>query len=89
LAEFNPTTLRFPPELRDRLLREASINGRSLSQEVIVRLRASLAGEAPPAGRMSANTEAAKLSDTQRLLLALFDSWPVERQLALLTVLKR
>lgn len=87
-----PTGVRLPPDLRDRLTREAAINGRSLSAEIINRLQASMSG-APTSGR--AAQEAAPtysqpaLDDSQRLLLTLFSAMPPERQLALLTLLRR
>ena len=40
-SNISPTGVRLPPDLRNMLQREAVINGRSLSHELTVRLRAS------------------------------------------------
>jgi hypothetical protein len=92
-----PTTLRLDPELRDELMRQATINGRSLSKEIELRLRDSLAAagraytSAPPVRAEEAPPKAqrAALSDHQRQLLSLFDTLTPDRQLALLTLLRR
>lgn len=101
-----PTTVRIPPDLRDALQREADINRKTLSAEIVERLKASLeaapltttlntshssvaalnAAEPPPAWPQP---QARQISDAGRLLLSLFDTLPPEKQLALLTVLKR
>jgi len=93
-----PTGIRIPPDLRQALQREAHIHGRSLSGEILHRLKASLTEEpaanpprsgepvvvyAPDAG------SGRMLSDAQRMLLAMFDALPPDQQLAWLTVLRR
>lgn len=97
VSDIAPTTLRLPPDVRSTLMREASINGRSLSQEITRRLISSLqdpgrggdlrvvrTGESPPMG-----SPVPPLGDTQRLLLTYFNALPPDKQLALLTVLRR
>lgn len=97
MSDYAPTSIRLEPELKEQLLREAHINGRSLSSEITMRLRQTLEGqqpmprtgrveEPPPAGAYAA---APALSDSQRLLLGLFGALPPEKQLALLTFLRR
>jgi hypothetical protein len=100
VRDITPTGIRLPPEIRAALEREASINGRTLSAEIIRRLKLSLevahfsavlqAGE--PERAMAAEPVASyqrPITDAQRMLLALFDSMGPDKQLALLTVLKR
>ena len=89
-------------------MRQASINGRSLSQEITVRLVASVNEQSAPAhikptaGKgvdvanglsLSAeqNQEAygAGLTDMHRQVIALFSALTPDKQLALLTLLKR
>lgn len=93
-----PTGVRLPPDLRDYLVRLATINGRSLSQEITTRLTDSRnaevhgrprggalrAEEPPPAGALRSD-----LSDLHRQLLSSFDALTPDRQLALVTLLKR
>lgn len=97
MRDIPPTGVRLPPALREKLQREAHINGRSLSSEITMRLRQTLEGqqpmpqtgrveEPPPAGPYA---PAPALSDSQRLLLGLFGALPPEKQLALLTFLRR
>lgn len=97
VSDIPPTTLRLPPELRDRLVREAAINRRSLSQEAAVRLEESFAPAdaaqlaSYPSAREphAAFSNGPALNDHQRLLLSLFNSLGTEKQLALLNLLKR
>lgn len=103
-----PTGVRLPPALRDELVRQSTINGRSLSQEITVRLTASLrepgaaAHIAPTSGTRGELTNALTLgskeheeqygralSEVHRQLNALFDALTPDKQLALLTLLKR
>lgn len=97
-----PTTIRIPPDLREDLQREANLNGRTLSAEIVERLRNSLKGrqisvvEALNTGEsaLAFSTGPAPVAElhrnnTHRLLITLFDALPPEKQLALLTVLKR
>lgn len=98
MRDIAPTGVRLPTELRDALLRESVLNGRSLSQEITVRLRESLehlaaaqgpgaphAKERPP----SYGAKHPELTDTQRMLLAVFDALAPDKQLALLSLLRR
>jgi hypothetical protein len=102
--------------MREALEREAEIHQRSLSAEIIHRLRSTLEGlqvdyQPQQAGALQvreprsdfaigtttlieakaapAVDRAAALSDAERMALALFRGMPPEKQLALLTVLKR
>lgn len=96
VRDIPPTGVRLQPDLRAALEREARINGRTLSAEIIRRLKASLdeshvstvlrTGESPPAAEPARQRP---VSDAQRMLLALFDAMGPDKQLALLTVLKR
>lgn len=98
VRDISPTGIRLPPDLRDYLVRLATINGRSLGQEITARLTESRnaevhgrarggahrAEEPPPRGTVRAD-----LSDLHRQLLSSFDTLTPDRQLALLTLLKR
>lgn len=95
-----PTGIRIPQELRAALEREAQINGRTLSGEILQRLRLSLSGEqaraeqrpseGTPAGQAPREAAPGKpLTDSQRMMLALFEQQPPDKQLAWLTVMKR
>lgn len=46
--DVQPTVLRLHPETREQLMRLATINGRSLSKEIALRLEASLQADHPP-----------------------------------------
>lgn len=117
VRDIAPTGVRLPPPMREALEREAEIHQRSLSAEIIHRLRATLDGSQAPyqpsgalalsqptlvvadpgrrsgsylvesAGHLDRN--APPLSDGERMALSLFRAMPPEKQLALLTVLKR
>lgn len=88
-----PTGVRLPPDLREDLKRAAVANGRSLSQEITQRLRSTFAEpgravvvdtlDGPPTVQFKA------LTGSQRALLMHFGLLPPEKQLALLTLLKR
>lgn len=91
-----PTTLRLDLDLRDYLTRQAAINGRSLSQELVTRLRASREqegayGQAAPKPAPRVHEPLAQIggTDQQRRLLLLYDRLQPEQQLALLTLLAR
>lgn len=81
-------------------MRQATINGRSLSQEITIRLRETL--EAHPAAKAAkhkggaiatgdtpARYAAPGPTDSQRLLITLFNAMAPDKQLALLTLLRR
>jgi hypothetical protein len=85
--------LRMPPELKDRVSREAKINGRSLNAEIVDRLKRSLEqpireGEAYTARDMPAAgySNTPDITDIERKLLTVFRRLPVEKQLALLSL---
>lgn len=82
--------------MRDQLAREASINNRSLSQEITYRLQQSLLeggvalrGAALQAGESPAMYGQQTLQDDERRLLACFRDMPPEQRLSLLTLLAR
>lgn len=93
VRDIPPMSLRMPPELREALEREAAIGGRSLTAEIVERLRRSLpepgqatvvkTGEGQPTIQFTA------LSAVQRTLLMHFSGMQPEKQLALLTLLRR
>lgn len=98
VRDIAPTGVRLPSELRDVLVRQAFVNGRSLGQEITIRLRASIEGpqssqprREPSAALTTGEPPAAfqqpPPTDSQRMLLALFDALTPDRQLALLTLL--
>ena len=76
-------------------MRQATISGRSLSQEITHRLQASLGVlstySAPPAYHVAEPGPAVQktLSDAHRQLTVLFDALTPDKQLALLTLLRR
>lgn len=92
LRDIPPFSLRLHPELRTTLQREADIHGVTLHAEILQRLRVSLGGvgeayQAPQRAEGAASGLA--IGDAQRMLLGLFDAMPPDKQLALLTVLRR
>lgn len=98
--DITPTVVRLDPALRAALVRESHINDRSLSGEIAHRLAASLQGPQPdayaarepaaPFGTAPAAAEpATELATDQRLLLTLFAKLTPEKQLALLTLLRK
>jgi len=100
LRDLPPFSIRLQPELRAALEREAGINGRTLSAEITRRLKDSLdvdhvssvvhTGSGGPAPSQAAELPRQRpVSDAHRMLLALFDAMGPDKQLALLTVLKR
>ncbi len=83
-----------PPELKERLGREAEINGRSLNAEIVDRLRKSLETR-PPLSLVGEGYQAQQpregydaITDIERQLLTIFRRLPVEKQLALLSLFK-
>jgi hypothetical protein len=82
--------LRMPPELKDKVSREAKINGRSLNAEIVDRLRKSLEPLLlTESGHKVAQMNSSympELTDIERKLLTIFRRLPVEKQLALLSL---
>lgn len=93
MRDISPTGVRLPPTLRDALTRQATINGRSLAQEITQRLQASLDLSTPRAGNsvsvVHTSESLPQHSDAHRQLTALFDALTPDKQLALLTLLRR
>jgi hypothetical protein len=93
VRDIHPFGVRMPSELKERIDREAKINGRSLNTEIVIRLRGSLdeaalsLGKAYVAGQQQAGY-ALELNDIERQLLNVFRRMPVDKQLALLSLFK-
>lgn len=90
MREIAPYGLRMPTELKDRLMRTAKSNGRSLNSELIARLWASLKDEPTALGTAEPRAPAyrADISETEQWLIDLYSRLPVEKQLALIALLK-
>ena len=91
VRDIAPFGLRLPPELRQALEREADIHNRSLTAEIIERLKRSL--EPQHAGRRGTHAAAPEgvyepASDVERAMVAVFRRLPPEKQLALLSLFK-
>lgn len=90
VRDINPFGVRMPADLKDRLDREAKISGRSLNTEIVMRLSESLLPA--DARKLQAKSPVAsygpEMSDTERQLFSLFRRMAVEKQLALLSLLK-
>lgn len=82
--------LRMPPDLRERIEREAKIDGRSLNAEIVQILQRSFAGSSDAKHQVSEPSASyeAGLSDIERQFLNTFRRLPVEKQLALLSLFK-
>lgn len=92
--------IRLPAEMKADLARAAAINGKKVNTEVVERLGASLAasvthpnpyvGGAQPPTVVHTNDHgpAGSISGTDRAMLELFRKMPVEKQLALLSLLR-
>lgn len=82
--------LRMPPDLKDKISREAKINGRSLNLEIVERLKKSLDPSIRSARQnnveQSPATYTPEITDIERQLLTIFRRLPVEKQLALLSL---
>lgn len=97
VRDIAPTAIRLPPELRDALFREAEINRRTLSGEIVLRLRHTFAQQeaghavttAEPKASYAIEPANQVLTDAERMALTLFRGMSPDKQLALLTVLRR
>lgn len=94
MREISPFGIRMPPDLKDALLREATAAGRSMNQELILRLRASLENPVsePTVTGYTVQSPSMNYSDTitdiERQLLYVFRRLPPEKQLALLSLFR-
>lgn len=93
VRDIHPFGVRMPAELKERIDREAKINGRSLNTEIVIRLKSSLDARATlPKNAYTAEQQqgsyAQELNDIERQLLNVFRRMPVDKQLALLSLLK-
>jgi len=90
VRDINPFGLRMQAELKERLDREAKINGRSLNMEIVERLRASLEPPIRTEGgykiEQVGSSYTPEITDIERQLLTIFRRLPVEKQLALLSL---
>lgn len=89
IRDINPFGLRMQAELKERLEREAKINGRSLNMEIVERLRTSLELPDRQGGLQIAQTQSSytpDITDTERQLLTIFRRLSPEKQLALLSL---
>lgn len=88
--EIPPYGLRMPPELRDRVEREAALSGRSMNAEIVARLWASLddkrGQEVAPVMKQEIGTYG--LNEPERNMLSLFRRWSAEKQLSFLVLFK-
>ena len=82
--------LRMTSDLRDRIEREAKINGRSINSEINARISASLDGAscATPNHIAGEETPIYGISDNEKAMLTLFRRWAPDRQLAFLVLFK-
>lgn len=92
--------LLIPDDLRAALERSAAASSRSLSAEINLRLRASIKadpedvpvlvpGPVPGQHYVPERPPPAELSASEKQMLAVFNTLPADKQLALLTLLKR
>lgn len=96
MREIAPFGIRMPADLKAELLHQAQVAGRSLNQELVMRLRASLTASAQRAAQngytVSEPTQApcyaAATTEAERALLQEFRSLSTQKQLALLALLK-
>ena len=93
VRDIHPFGVRMPSELKERIDREAKINGRSLNTEIVIRLKSSLdAAAALPRNAYTAERQQGgcvqELNDIERQLLNVFRRMPVDKQLALLSLFK-
>lgn len=81
--------LRLPSELREEIKREADISSRSMNSVILSRLLGSY-GKEKKAHKVEepARSMYYALSETEQTLFALLKKLPIERQLALITLLK-
>lgn len=94
VRETKPFGVRMPEEIKAELSRQAAINGRSLNQEIVARLKSSLGQvvaispngytvQSPGAGAYGEI-----MTDADRQLLGIFRKLSPEKQLALLSLLR-
>ena len=92
VAEMLAFHVRMPEDVKQRLEKEAQINGRSLNAEVVDRLKRSLSKQLASSHRASESDatgyQAPALSDADRQLLAIFRKLSPEKQLALISLFK-
>lgn len=94
VRDIHPFGVRMPSELKERIDREARINGRSLNTEIVTRLKGSLEASVlqSPGNAYTAKQQAGVyelgVNDIERQLLSIFRRLPVDKQLALLSLFK-
>ncbi|MDD5242316.1 MAG: Arc family DNA-binding protein [Sulfuricella sp.] len=89
------TGIRMPPELKEKIQREAQINGRSLNLEIVDRLKRSPERRSTEGANRYVTEQSVKpndytpeFTDLERQLLSIFRRLPVEKQLALISLFK-
>ena len=93
VRDINPFGIRMPADLKEKLTREAKINGRSLNSELVDRLDKSLRYPADNAKSDYSAQQAysqnygLELSEAERQLIAIFRKMSPDKQLALLALL--
>jgi hypothetical protein len=88
MREISPFGLRMPEGLRAKVEREARINGRSLNSEINERLKRSLAGTEQLAANQTPRDYQIDMTDSERIMLRLFQKLSPEKQLALISLFK-
>lgn len=94
-SDIAPLGVRMQPELKSALVDIARQNGRSLNAEVVLRLEQSFQAPVPsayPAGVSQPESTYAPRraipTQLQEMMLNIFDTLPVEKQLALISLFK-
>lgn len=100
-ADKTQLLLRLPADLKAALQREATLQGRKLTQEVVMRLKESLKPQTPPeaaphyslgtaarATRTQEPTRELRNSELEEAILTVIRGMPPEKQLAFLSLFK-
>lgn len=82
--------IRLPSELKAELMKAAALNGRRITTEINIRLKASLNTPQPSNAPLVTvlHTGDATHNGLEQAMLKAFQALPVEKQLSLLTLLK-
>lgn len=88
VRDIAPFGLRMQMELKEKLDREAKINGRSLNSEIVDRLRRSISGTGHSAVGQESPPYQIEMTELERSLLSTLKKLTPEKQLALLSLLK-
>lgn len=95
VRETKPFGVRMSEDIKEALSREAKINGRSLNQEIVARLKVSLSGSGTAAPGSGYTLQSPKiggytsdLNEAERQMLVTFRKFTPEKQLALLSLFR-